>query len=364
MPTYRYRANDRSDRPVTGRLEAASVSEAAAKLESEGLSLVTIALASPETTEPTSALAAAVQRLHSSRAQLIDPLVAYMAELPHGRRRREMHGVVNALKQEEAGASLAAAAEHPIVWAPLIAAAATDPNEPDGAPGVLVRFIERDRREQLLHRRRLLSLIYPVFLALLLLLIMWPIAALITPTFQAIYNDFGLDLPGLTIALLALGNFLLHGGGVLCLLLVGMVLVGLLTWPRWGPWLLDKAGLDFGGWRRRQGVVSASQFTRYAADFLEAGLPTHEAIRLADGSADGVAIRPAGSYALRGEIPAVARAALLRDLSACYADRSAKRASWITGAVGPLAIVLIGVAIGFTVIALFLPLVRLVEGLT
>jgi type IV pilus assembly protein PilC len=55
---------------------------------------------------------------------------------------------------------------------------------------------------------------------------------------------------------------------------------------------------------------------------------------------------------------------LLRELSAMYAQRVYRRVDWSTGAVAQISIVLLGAIVAFLVIALFLPLVTLISGLS
>lgn len=58
-----------------------------------------------------------------------------------------------------------------------------------------------------------------------------------------------------------------------------------------------------------------------------------------------------------------ARIRLLREIGACYAERARRRFSWTRGIVEPLAIVVIGLVVGTVVLALFLPLISLIQGL-
>jgi type II secretory pathway component PulF len=57
------------------------------------------------------------------------------------------------------------------------------------------------------------------------------------------------------------------------------------------------------------------------------------------------------------------RLRLLGELSQIYGERSLATASWTRGIIEPLAIILIGVIVGLVVLALFLPLALLVQGL-
>ena len=70
------------------------------------------------------------------------------------------------------------------------------------------------------------------------------------------------------------------------------------------------------------------------------------------------------TQALRCDMPVAARVRLLRELSHCYAERAQARLSWTQGIVEPVAIGVIGAIVGGVVIALFLPLISLIQVLS
>jgi type IV pilus assembly protein PilC len=69
-------------------------------------------------------------------------------------------------------------------------------------------------------------------------------------------------------------------------------------------------------------------------------------------------------YAFDPGIADDARVALLRELSRVYSERALARTSWTRGIVEPLAILFIGANVGVVVLALFLPLISLIQGLS
>jgi type II secretory pathway component PulF len=70
------------------------------------------------------------------------------------------------------------------------------------------------------------------------------------------------------------------------------------------------------------------------------------------------------AYALAADLSTESRVQLLREISNSHADRTRINLSWASGIVEPIAILVVGLVVGLTVIGLFLPLVKLVEGLT
>src|SRR5207248_9908107 len=69
-------------------------------------------------------------------------------------------------------------------------------------------------------------------------------------------------------------------------------------------------------------------------------------------------------HALRGDLPLRPRVRLIQGLSAAYAERADRSLSWARGVVEPLALVVVGLIVGTAVIALFLPLFTLIQGLS
>jgi type II secretory pathway component PulF len=147
-------------------------------------------------------------------------------------------------------------------------------------------------------------------------------------------------------------------------------------------WFGDHVGVRFGR------ATAIARFAQFTADLLEADLTPPNAVRLAgiaagspplrraawraarDLESGGDVARPANRnlltatvlHALAGPQHA-SRIRLLREICAAYAERARVRLSWTHGIIEPLAILAIGLIVGLTVLALFLPLVSLIQGL-
>jgi type II secretory pathway component PulF len=139
-----------------------------------------------------------------------------------------------------------------------------------------------------------------------------------------------------------------------------------------------------------EGSACAARFSQFLADLLEAELDVPSALRIAGFSTKSSRIRRAAwrlardlaagqpvvrhtvqpfltatvLHALQAELSAKSRVKLLAEISACHAARARHTLSWTHGIVEPLAIAAVGFVVGATVIALFLPLVSLVQGLS
>ena len=133
-----------------------------------------------------------------------------------------------------------------------------------------------------------------------------------------------------------------------------------------------------------------ASFTRRLAELIDADLPLASALRLAGRSSGSTALRYAAEELARhseqeasqlpkaalrlpaGVVSALESAGatgkpnirLLQELAEIYAERVRDRFDWSTGLLAPMSIALVGLVVGAVVVALLLPLVSLVSGLT
>jgi len=70
------------------------------------------------------------------------------------------------------------------------------------------------------------------------------------------------------------------------------------------------------------------------------------------------------AYAISRDMPVASRTRLLKEISNCFADRSRRRASVMQGLFGPIAVCVVGGCVLLVVLALFLPLVQLINALS
>src|SRR5262249_14256562 len=68
-------------------------------------------------------------------------------------------------------------------------------------------------------------------------------------------------------------------------------------------------------------------------------------------------------HAMRADLPTASRIRLLREVSQSYTEKARLRLSWTRGIIEPAAILLIGVIVAIVVFSLFLPLIKLIDGL-
>jgi type II secretory pathway component PulF len=416
MPHYRYQALNADRQPVAGELAADSLAQVVAQLEAQGLTVQSIVdvssepsaagpaamnpggdnpFASPTAIERAAAEQAAL-RLHMEQViergrDLLPPLRAYAAEMPAGVCRRELEAVLRVLGRGDAAAASTALAALPGYWIPLLSAA-TSSRDP---ARVLREFLQESQRAGELSRQWWLALAYPAFLAGIAVLVMAALSFLVIPIFRDIFAGFGLELPWLTLIVITVSDWFTSGRIVLPALVVVALAVLLVKGRQLLPaglreWFGDRFGLL---WGRSNTLARLAQFT---ADLLEAELNPAHALRLAGMATNRGAIRRAAwrvasnlespwlaaaadpaalrrsrrvlsatvLHALQSPLSTTARVRLLREVSGCHADRARIRLSWTRGFLEPVAICAIGLIVGVTVLALFMPLFTLIHGLS
>ncbi len=394
MPRFHYQALNADEQLVAGDVDAATVQEAIAQLESRGLVVQSIGIASAraEAAEvalqivPEAAIAEQqMARVLQEARPLVPALRAYAEEMTARPRRRELLAVCSLLESGDAASALERWRRLPEYWIPLLAAAAAT-NDP---ARVLREFLDEAERAHDLRVQWRRMLAYPVVVVLLALAVLLFLSLAVLPIFRDMFADFALQLPDLTRGVLGLGWFLTSRVGLVVAVIV-VAVVAVLAMRRW--LLPARANSRFTDWYdkrfRRSAVIS--RFARFAAELIQAGVEPTAAMRLAAQTTrlpEPSAPAPASSagplnyaelvkskfarpisatiaYATSRDMLPATRARLLKEVSNCFADQSRRRASVMQGLFGPLAVCFVGGCVLLVVLALFLPLVELINNLS
>jgi type II secretory pathway component PulF len=403
MPHFRYQALDVNQQRSDGTIEADTVQQAIEFLEARDLIVQSIGYAAPDSqmadvtqngpghaagqaAAEQGGIELAVLRSHMARVlehsqAITPPLLAYAEEMPAGRRRSQLSAVCRVLERGDVDEATATFKTLPEYWIPLLSAA-TSSRDPER---VLREFLAESHRADDIRQQWWLTLAYPVIVICVAAGVLTALSYFVIPLFAAIFVGFDLVLPTLTMAVLMSAHWLANGGAVVVVAIV-VVLGSLFMYSRlWLPW---PAGSWFG--RPFGRATSIARLAQFIADLLEAGLDIPNALRIAgfttrrtrlrtaawrlandfetgQGSTQPIRRHPLTAtvlYALGTEMAAPSRIHLLREISDCYAGRVRLRLSWTHGIIEPISICLVGLFVGLVVLALFLPLVRLVTGLS
>jgi type II secretory pathway component PulF len=393
MPNFIYQALNEQRELIVGKVQADGVQQAIAQLEANGLAVQSIRIETLKTWAPepslsadydASAAEAVLQRQLATLLQrgrtLTPALRAYLEELPAGDERRELSAVCNAIDSGDAAAASQAMTALPEYWIPLLCAAAAS-----GDAGRVIRDFLRDSHEAAEFRgQRWRNVAYPTIVALVALAVAVMLSWVVLPVFREVFYEFGICVPVLTAWLIAAGNWMVSWQGAATVAIA--VLIAILAAAGSLPGLKHLRASRWGSWFGRSTAIA--QFTRFTAELLGAGVNRGDAVRIAAHTTRHPAMQGAGwdlaaaleadapdpppklrpvpttaAYALQADLPSAARQRLLLEISGCYADWTSRRRWWSRGLIGPAAILVVGIAVGFVVLALFIPLVTLVNSL-
>ncbi len=99
---------------------------------------------------------------------------------------------------------------------------------------VLQRFLEFQRVSLTFRKKLRSSLIYPVFLVIMIFALFFFLITFVVPRFAELYNQLGTQLPGLTLALLSLGQHAQHDGWWFSIL-VAIAIFAIVRWTKTEP---------------------------------------------------------------------------------------------------------------------------------
>lgn len=326
---------------------------------------------------------------------LVPGLSALAQELPDGRVRRGLRAMVSQL---EAGRSLEYVLESPNV-PPDLRGLVRAGLRSGQAGEVLSQYVHHAERITDLRRRMALAWGYPLVLILTALGIFLFFLTFLVPQFTKIYEDFGTELPTITKSLVVLSKWVCQDWPIILLVVAVVWLVFWFIWRfalsaaqrRRILWCLPIIG-------KMIRSAALARFSRLLGLLLENKVPLPEALRLAgEGAADaelgeaahyladvvesGGAIRgnefackrfPAtfvqllsrmeGRGPKRDEVELLAEAC---ESSARMFESQARVSSVrIAALCQPLIVVFLAVSVGYLVIALFMPLIKLLNDLS
>ena len=387
---------------LRGSVEATHPASAEAAIVALGLRPVRV---TPAVDEPVVAASAAPagadfyafnqQLAHLTRAGLpVEPGIRLLAE--DAGRGRLARGITAVSADLEAGVPLAEAlGRHRDAFPPLYANLVDAGVRTGRLPEVLLNLGLHLRQS-----RRFASAIwqagaYPLVVLLVLMIVTAFVGLSILPEFREIYESFGTELPASTVLVVSLADWIPGLLIAVGCLVFGSLTLGLLArLTGRGPWLRDAVvrRLPLLGPAVTQGLLA--RWCGLVAIGVRAGLDLPAALALAGDAtgcrplrADGEAL----TEALREGLPVdagagtgTARARMLprpvtlamahgvehgtlpeamEDLASLYGGQAEMRLVTMHTALGPLFFGVLGVGIGFLVVTLFLPLVKLTSSL-
>ena len=258
---------------------------------------------------------------------------------------------------------------------------------------ILQRLSDFMEKSEALKRKVKGAMVYPVAVITFALAIVTLLLIMVVPKFERIFADMGSGLPAITQALLNMSDWMTGGGWIVILgTPVGVILLAkLLRQSSGGAFFLDRFKLNVPIMGKIIGKTAVARFCRTLGTLLAAGVPILEALNITrDTSGNAVyaralnkvhdAIREGENFATplrqsRAVEPMVVNMidvgeetgeldTMLSKIADTYDDEVDTMVSAMTSLMEPVMVIVLGGIVGFIVVALFMPMVGMLEALS
>src|SRR3954463_3783641 len=256
---------------------------------------------------------------------------------------------------------------------------------------VLTRLAEFQGKAQKIKNKVLAAMVYPVIVMVLAVGIMTFLLIFIVPRFQAIFHDMLGDkpLPAITVFVIGISGFVQHNWMLLLGAIVGLIIgYKLLSRTPGGRAVLDRIKLRaplFGDLLRKTAI---SRFSRTLGTLVTSGVPILQALTITRETAGNVVIANAISQVhdsvkegesivqpleASGVFPPMVISMIdvgeetgqlpemLLKIAEVYDDEVDNSVAGLTSMLEPIMIVFLAVIVGTIVIALFMPLITIIQ---
>ena len=173
--------------------------------------------------------------------------------------------------------------QHPGVFNPLYVALVTAGEVSGTLHTVLDELAEYLEKIEDTRRKVVSAMAYPVFILVFLAGVTWALFYYIIPMFAGVYGDFGADLPGPTLAAIAISDFIVNNVFGTILIVIAVV-IGLFL-----IYLTDRGRYVIDGLKLKipviGGVLSNSIMSKFARTFsilMAAGVPIMDTMELTE----------------------------------------------------------------------------------
>lgn len=398
MPRFQFTASAADGSARSGEIEAASAADAAQRLEREGLKVASIAFAGADAGVAAEAFPLSKGEFVAVSGQIADLTHAKLpfhsglrmlaAELPNRRLRRALLGIAGKLERGMDLDQALLAYDAPKELQAVFAAGKRSGRLAD----VLAQYVTHRRSRANSRLTLSLALGYPVIMLVVASIIIVFGLLFLVPSFQKILNDYGTRTPVITQILFSISDACIRYGWII---FAGIIVAGAAAYIAFGVFRRSSGWQSVLRYIPLVGTLwhwaSMSQFCHLLAVMLENRVPLPEALLLAGDGADDEGIR-AGSRRMAATVaagePLSSESGVMRGFPASFiqvvtehkqtdalpgalhaiADfferRSRLQSDFLAAVCGPLIVVFVAMSVGSMVIALFTPLVRLLNDLS
>ena len=259
---------------------------------------------------------------------------------------------------------------------------------------ILNRLADFMEKAQRLKRKVVGAMVYPIAVLVIAFAIVMGIMVFVIPKFRTIFADFGVELPAVTEALLGMSTWIVYQYGWAWILfspVAFIILLRLIRLSETGRFALDSVNLKLPILGQILGKTSISRFSRTLGTLVAAGVPILDALNITRETAGNEVYRRAISGVHDSIRKGETFAEPLRKARVCdslvvnmidvgeetgeldkmlikVADNYDEEIDVLVGSLvsllEPILVIFLGVICGFIVIALFMPMVSMIEDLS
>lgn len=396
MKTYSYKVRDKNGVESTGVVDALDDRQAAIILKSKGLFVTSLFEYDPVNlqvlfsrfSKPTSEDITNFTRQFSTMIGSGLPLAEALRILKNQSKSTMKSIIEKILTEVEGGTTLAdAISGSDGGFSPVYIAMVRAGESAGVLDSVMSKLAESLEKQREFRSKTKGALIYPVIIMVAMVAIATIMMIFVVPRLTAMYKDFGAELPGPTKALMAVSQFVVSYWYIVFVALVSLW-YGLFRWSKTevGALVLEQFVFKIPIWGKLKKDIILTEFTRTISVLLGAGIPILDALQIVSGTLGsivfGMQIKQAGAYVEKGlglseaitrldgfpqilsQMVAVGEETgkldeILAKLSRYYESESEVKIKALTTAIEPLIMILMGVGVGFLVIAVIMPIYNL-----
>jgi type IV pilus assembly protein PilC len=257
---------------------------------------------------------------------------------------------------------------------------------------ILQRLAEFKEKAQSLKRKVQGAMVYPIAVITVATAIVGFIMYWIIPKFKEIFEDFGVELPPITITLITISDWVVNYWYLIPAIPIGFILfIKIVKKNRTGAYIIDRITLKIPIIGQIASKATVARTCRTLGTLIASGVPILEALTIARDTAGNEVFRKAFDHihaSIReGESMAVplketrivddmvvnmvdvgeetgALDNMLYKVADVYDEEVAVLVEGLVNLLEPLMVVVLGLIVGFIVIALFMPLVKLLNELS
>lgn len=397
MKTFSYKAKDKKGRIVTGEVEASSDQVAAKLVQQKGLVVISIKASrrglfdfvtrfkNRITTQDVANFTRQLATMVNAGLPIIDALAILRTQGEGGMKKV----ISQILADVEGGESFSTSlSRHPTVFSPTYIALAKSGEVGGVMDEVLARLADTLEKQQEFKGKVTGALIYPAIIIVGMIIVAFIMMIFVIPRLTTLYQDFNATLPLPTQILISISDFVLHFWPLLLILAFGAI-SGFRAYRNTeaGRRKIDELifKVPIIGPLERQ--VELTQTARTLSLMVGAGVSILEALNITSGVAGNVVIADAlkdvakqvekgfpVAYAfakhpeafpfILSQMVAVGEETgkmdeVLEKVSHVFEVESDQKVKALTAAVEPLVMVILGLGVGFLVIAIILPIYNL-----